>query len=140
MNKPLEGEILTIKDLAQDEEDERRLQRIAVMEKLLDRQFSLAGFRFGWDSVAGLIPIFGDTLTTALSAWIIWEAHKAGAPNHLKARMIAHAGVDYLIGLVPLVGDVGDAFYKANTRNVRLLKRHLEDKRASRARPARRKS
>src|SRR5690606_14360209 len=121
MNKPLEGEILTIKDLAQDEEDERRLQRIAVMEKLLDRQFSLAGFRFGWDSVAGLIPIFGDTLTTALSAWIIWGAHKAGAPNHLKARMIAHAGVDYLIGLVPLVGDVGDAFYKANTRNVRLL-------------------
>lgn len=140
MPEPLEGEILTTEDLALDEENERRLRRMVALEKLLDRQFSLAGFRFGWDSLAGLIPVLGDTLTTALSAWIIWEAHKAGAPNHLKARMIAHAGVDYLIGLVPLVGDVGDAFYKANTRNVRLLKRHLEDKRTFRARPARRKS
>ncbi|TWG94868.1 uncharacterized protein DUF4112 [Mesorhizobium sp. J18] len=131
MPEPLEGEILTTEDLALDEENERRLRRMVALEKLLDRQFSLAGFRFGWDSLAGLIPVLGDTLTTALSAWIIWEAHKAGAPNHLKARMIAHAGLDYLIGLVPLAGDIGDVFYRANTRNVRLLKRHLEEKRAS---------
>lgn len=104
------------------------LRQIEALEKLLDRQFSLAGFRFGWDSIIGLVPVVGDTLTTGLSGWLIWKAHQLGAPGHVKARMIANAGVDYVIGLVPLVGDLGDAVYKANTKNVRLLKAHLQKK------------
>lgn len=113
-----------------DEAGERALlERVTALEKLLDRQFSIAGFRFGLDSLVGLIPVVGDTATTALSAWIIWQAHKAGAPNHVKARMVAHTGFDYVLGLVPVLGDVADAAYKANTRNVRLLREHLESRR-----------
>jgi hypothetical protein len=102
------------------------LRQLELLEKLLDRQFSLAGFRFGWDSLIGLVPVVGDTLTTGLSGWLIWKAHQLGAPAHLKARMVANAGVDYAIGLVPLLGDLGDAAFRANTRNVRLLKKHLQ--------------
>ena len=116
-----------------DDETTRRMRRLDNLEKWLDRQFYVPGIRMpvGVDGIVGLLPVVGDTATAALSAYIVWEAHKAGAPNHLKARMIAHAGLDYLIGLVPLAGDIGDVFYRANTRNVRLLKRHLEEKRAS---------
>lgn len=121
-------------EMAADAERAALLERIGMLERALDRQFSIAGFRFGWDSLVGLVPVVGDTLTTGLSAWIIWQAHRAGAPGHVKARMVANTGVDYLIGLVPLVGDVGDAFFKANTRNVRLLRRHLEAERTRAAR------
>lgn len=102
------------------------LRQLETLERLLDRQFSLAGFRFGWDSLIGLVPVVGDTLTTGMSGWLIWKAHQLGAPGHVKARMAANAGFDYVLGLVPLLGDVGDAMFKANTRNVRLLKAHLQ--------------
>lgn len=106
-------------------EVERTLARLEKLERYLDRRYGIAGFRFGWDSILGLIPVVGDTITGAMSAYLIWKAHKLGAPNHLKGRMIANAGLDYAVGLVPLVGDIGDALFKANTRNVRLLKDHL---------------
>jgi hypothetical protein len=106
--------------------EEDLLRQLETLERLLDRQFSVAGLRFGWDSLIGLVPVVGDTLTTGLSGWLIWKAHQMGVPGHVKARMIANAGFDYALGLVPLVGDVGDAFFKANTRNVRLLKAHLQ--------------
>lgn len=122
-----------LKDVG-EEAERALLERLGVLERLLDRQFSIGGFRFGLDSIVGLIPVAGDTVTTALSAWIIWQAHKAGAPTHVKARMIGHAGFDYLLGLIPLVGDLGDALYKANTRNVRLLRRHLEERQRGRDR------
>jgi hypothetical protein len=108
------------------DEHDALLRQLELLERLLDRQFSLAGFRFGWDSLIGLVPVVGDTLTTGLSGWLIWKAHQLGAPTHVKARMIANAGVDYVIGLLPLVGDLGDAAFRANTRNVRLLKQHLQ--------------
>lgn len=120
-------------EYAETEEEAALLRRIELIERYMDRRFSIGGFRFGWDSVAGLVPVVGDTLTTGLSAWLVLEAHRIGAPDHVKARMMGHMAVDYVIGLVPVVGDVADAFYKANTRNVRLLRGHLEDRRRKRA-------
>ena len=106
-------------------EHERTLRRLDRLERLLGRRFGVPGLRFGLDSVLGLVPIVGDAASGLLSAYLIYEAHKAGADNRLKARMLGNAGFDYLLGLVPLVGDIGDVFFKANTRNVRLLKEHL---------------
>lgn len=132
-NLPAPGARIPLAEHGRDQDERVLLARIESLERLLDRQFSVGGFRFGWDALVGLVPVVGDTLATGLSAWVVWQAHRVGAPGHLKARMLAHVGVDYLIGLVPLVGDIGDAVYKANTRNVRLLKRHLERRGEARA-------
>lgn len=102
------------------------LREIEFLAKMLDTRFSLLGFRFGWDSVIGLIPGVGDTITTGLSAYLIWRAHQLGAGTGLKLRMAANVGLDWLIGLIPLVGDLGDAAFRSNTRNVRLLQEHLQ--------------
>lgn len=109
------------------EEVERTLAQLDRLEKMLDRQFGVPGLRFGWDSIIGLVPGFGDAFTSGLSGYLIWKAHKLGAPRHLKAKMAANAGLDFAVGFVPLVGDVADAFFKANTKNVRLLKAHLHE-------------
>lgn len=125
--EPPMGQI--VEQTAETRHREHVLRRLETMEKLLDRQFGVAGFRFGWDSIIGLIPVAGDTLGAGISGWLIWKAHRLGAPAHLKARMIANAGVDYALGLVPLLGDIGDAVFKANTKNVRLLKAFLQEQR-----------
>lgn len=106
-------------------EIEWRLRRVERMEKWLDREFRVLGMPVGFDGILGLVPVAGDTVSGALSAWIIWEAHKAGAGTGTKGRMIWNAGLDYVIGLVPIVGQFADFFHKANTKNVRLLKEHL---------------
>ena len=116
-----------------DDDFARRMRRIENLEHWLDRQFKLpiVGKAVGWDGIMGLVPVLGDTVAGGLSAYLIWEAHKAGADTRTKAKMIGHVGLDYLIGLVPVVGWVADFFYKANTKNLRLLKEHLaeEDRR-----------
>lgn len=106
------------------------LEHLETLERLFDRQFRIPGVpvRIGLDSILGLIPVAGDTLGAGMSLYLIWLAHRIGAGGGVKARMVGNAAVDYAIGLVPLVGDVGDVFFKANTRNVRLLKEHLRKK------------
>ncbi|MYZ46386.1 DUF4112 domain-containing protein [Propylenella binzhouense] len=113
-----------------DDETTRRMRRLDNLERWLDRQFYVPGIRMpvGVDGIVGLLPVVGDTATAALSAYIVWEAHKAGADGSVKARMLGNIALDYLIGLVPVIGWVGDFFHKANTKNVRLLKRHLAER------------
>lgn len=101
------------------------LRQLDALEQLLDNRFSVAGIPVGLDTIIGLVPVVGDTVTAGLSGWIIWQAHRLGAPDALKARMAANVAVDFAIGMVPLAGDLADAFFKSNTRNVRLLRQHL---------------
>jgi hypothetical protein len=105
-----------------------RIERLDRLSRLLDTAIVIpgTGIRFGADSVIGLVPGIGDTITTALSAWIIYEAHRLGAPRHLILRMIANVAADGLLGAVPLAGDVLDVLFRANRRNMRLLREHLE--------------
>ena len=84
-------------------------------------------FRFGIDAVLGLVPGVGDAIGAGLSAWLIIEAQRLGAPNILLARMAGNLMLDAAVGAVPLLGDVFDAAFKANLRNMRLLRRHLDD-------------
>lgn len=106
------------------------LDHLEALERLFDRQFRIPGVpvRIGLDSILGVVPVAGDTLSAGMSLYLIWLAHRIGADDSVKARMVGNAAFDYALGLIPLVGDIGDVFFKANTRNVRLLKEHLRKK------------
>ncbi|MBZ8135094.1 DUF4112 domain-containing protein [Afifella sp. IM 167] len=106
----------------------RGLKELQTIARLMDARFGVPGFRFGLDSVIGLVPGIGDAAGGLISAYLIYRAHQLGADNHIKAKMVKNAGFDFALGLVPVVGDIGDVFFKANTRNVRLLTEHLREK------------
>ncbi|MBT8389251.1 MAG: DUF4112 domain-containing protein [Altererythrobacter sp.] len=98
------------------------------MEMLLERSFKVPGTNFpiGLDSIIGLIPVLGDIVTTALGAYIVWEARNLGLPKWKLWRMAGNIAVDTAIGAVPLVGDAADVLFRSNTRNLRIIKRHLD--------------
>jgi hypothetical protein len=105
-----------------------RVARIDWLATLLDTRFVIpfTKFRFGADSLIGVAPGLGDVVTTALSLYIVYEAHKLGAPKHLIARMLGNVALDGVIGAVPVAGDVFDVLWRANRRNVRILREHLD--------------
>ncbi|QYJ01046.1 DUF4112 domain-containing protein [Thalassovita mediterranea] len=98
------------------------------LAKLLDTQFKLPGtnFRFGLDGIIGLIPGIGDTVSGGLGLYIIHRARQEGASGGLIAKMIWNLLVDTIIGAIPLVGDLFDFAHKANAKNARMLKEHLD--------------
>lgn len=98
-----------------------------LLAQWMDSVFEIPGLgiRFGLDALIGLIPGLGDTLTTLASLYILGAARRYGVPRITLVRMAANIAVDYLLGAVPLVGDVFDVYWKANLRNVALLRRHL---------------
>jgi len=104
------------------------LERLERLAQLLDTALVIPGtnFRFGADAIIGLVPGIGDAITTAISAYIVYEARRLGVPWHVLARMISNVALDGLVGAVPLVGDLFDTMWRANIRNVRLLRKHLE--------------
>jgi hypothetical protein len=107
---------------------EQRLARLDAIAKLLDVAFILPGtnIRYGIDGLIGLIPVVGDIITTAISLWLVREARALGAPWHITARMLGNVAVDGVVGIVPFVGDAFDVMFRANMRNVRLLRRWLD--------------
>lgn len=107
---------------AQGAHDIRDLELIAHW---LDTRFSLFGVRFGLDSLIGLVPGVGDAATTVPAAYILLRAWRMGVPRPMLARMGLNVGMDLAIGAVPLVGDLFDLRFKANRRNVELLRQHL---------------
>ena len=107
---------------------EQRLARLDAIAKLLDVAFILPGtnIRYGIDGLIGLIPVIGDIITTAISLWLVREARALGAPWYLTARMLGNVAVDGVVGIVPFVGDAFDVMFRANMRNMRLLRRWLD--------------
>jgi hypothetical protein len=107
---------------------EQRLARLEAIAKLLDVAFVVPGtnIRYGIDGLIGLVPVIGDIITTAFSLWLVREARALGAPWHITARMLSNVAVDGLVGLVPVAGDAFDVMFRANIRNVRMLKRWLD--------------
>jgi len=81
--------------------------------------------RYGIDGLIGLIPVVGDIITTAISLWLVREARALGAPWHVTARMLGNVALDGVVGMVPLAGDAFDVMFRANMRNVRLLRRWM---------------
>lgn len=107
---------------------EQRIARLEMLAKLLDVAFVVPGtkIRYGIDGLIGLIPIVGDVITTAISLWLVREARALGAPWHVTARMLGNVAVDGVVGLVPLAGDAFDVMFRANIRNMRLLRRWMD--------------
>lgn len=107
---------------------EQRIARLEAIAKLLDVAFILPGtnIRYGIDGLIGLIPIIGDIITTAISLWLVREARALGAPWYVTARMLGNVAVDGVVGMVPFAGDAFDVMFRANMRNVRLLRRWLD--------------
>ena len=103
-------------------------RRIEMMEAMLEVLFVLPGTnrRVGLDSLVGLIPVVGDFATAAMGAWIVWEARNLGMSKWQLTRMAANVGFDTLIGAIPFAGDVFDFFYKSNTKNLRIIRNHLD--------------
>jgi Domain of unknown function (DUF4112) len=102
----------------------KRLERFA---RLMDTAWRIpfTRWRFGLDSVLGLIPGAGDGVNLLLSVYTLHLARKVGAPNSLLLKMAANAGIDFGLGTVPVLGDIFDMYFKSNTRNLKLLKDYL---------------
>lgn len=105
---------------------DRRLDRLRKLAWLLDNQFRVPGtnFRFGLDALIGLVPGLGDIAGSVASAAFIFEAARLGVPKTVIARMLANVGIETVVGAIPALGDLFDAAFKANAKNLRLLERH----------------
>jgi Domain of unknown function (DUF4112) len=115
-------------DFARSRSRGARIARIDALATLLDTALVIPGtsVRFGLDAVVGLFPGVGDIITTALSLFIVHEAYRLGAPSHVIARMLGNVALDGVFGAVPLVGDAFDVLWRANRRNMRLLREWLD--------------
>lgn len=105
----------------------RALERVRTLSHWMDTRYRVPGtsYRFGLDPIISLLPVVGDTISVAVSVWPLLEAQRAGVRRAVLVRMLANLGIDWLMGLVPLIGVVPDAWYKANVRNLRLLEKEL---------------
>jgi hypothetical protein len=101
------------------------LQRVRQLAELLDSKFSVAGIRFGLDSIVGLIPGVGDIATLLTGLYPIYIAQKHGIGLPTRARMLGNLLLDAGVGAVPLLGDLFDLAYKANMKNLRILEKAL---------------
>ncbi|MGE0340348.1 MAG: DUF4112 domain-containing protein [Xanthobacteraceae bacterium] len=108
--------------------DGERLARLETLATLMDAALVIPGtnVRVGFDALIGLVPGIGDLISAAVSGFIIVEARRLGAPRWLLARMAGNVAVDAIGGTIPLVGDLFDIAFRANLKNVRLLRSHLE--------------
>jgi hypothetical protein len=99
---------------------------LAFLASLMDDRFSIPGtnIRFGLDSVVGLIPGIGDAVGGVVSSYIIWRAQRMGASNLTLIRMTGNMLFDSAIGLIPVLGDLFDWKFRANRRNLEILRRH----------------
>jgi hypothetical protein len=102
--------------------------RVEALEMLLERSFHIPGTKipFGLDSVIGLVPVLGDLVTAAMGAYMVWEARNLSMSKWQLIRMTANVGVDTALGAVPLVGDVFDLVWRSNSKNLRIIKKHLD--------------
>ena len=106
------------------------LARLEALAKLMDGAFVVPGtnLRFGLDGIIGLLPVAGDMIAGLVSTYLIWEAKQLGAPSWLIGRMVVNTLLDTTIGAIPVVGDAFDVLFRANMKNMALLRRHLEKK------------
>jgi hypothetical protein len=103
-------------------------QRIEALERLLERGFTLPGTSqpVGLDAIVGLIPVVGDVVTAVMGAYLIWEASNLGLPKWKLWRMGGNLLFDSAVGAIPIAGDVFDFLFRSNTRNLKIVKRHLD--------------
>lgn len=104
------------------------LERLDRLSRLFDTAFALPGTNicFGIEAVMRLIPGIGDAAASALSCWLLYEAHRLKIPNHVFARMVLNVAIEGVMGAVPFLGDLFDVGFRANRRNVKILRDYFE--------------
>lgn len=106
----------------------KNLQRIRKIAKLLDTAIGIPGtkIRFGLDPILGLIPGGGDLISAGISAYMIYLAARFGLEKAEILKMFKNVAIETAIGSVPIAGDIFDAYFKANMRNLKILEKHIE--------------
>jgi hypothetical protein len=112
--------------LGTDPQSVRR--RVEALEKIMERLIVVPGINrpIGLDVILDLVPFAGDTAAAVIGAYMVWEARNLGMSKTQIARMAGNVGVDWLLGLIPIVGAVPDFFFRSNSRNLKIIKRHLD--------------
>ena len=120
------GERLSFPSVGTDPQSVR--QRVEAMEKLLERLVVIPGTKrsVGLDVILDVVPVLGDVAAAALGAYIVWEGRNLGMSKWQLSRMAGNVGVDWLLGLIPVIGIVPDFFFRSNSRNLKIIKRHLD--------------
>ena len=103
-------------------------QRVEALEKLLERSFTLPGTsrKFGLDVLLDFVPVVGDVAGAALGSYMIWEARNLGMSKWQMGRMAGNVATDFLLGLIPWVGAIPDFFFRSNSRNLKIIRKHLD--------------
>lgn len=103
-------------------------RRMEAMERLLERSVTIPGTNVGvgLDAMLGLVPVVGDAIAALLGAYLIWEAKNLGLPKWKLWRMAGNIAVDTAVGAVPVAGDLFDLAFRSNSRNLKIVKRHLD--------------
>jgi len=103
-------------------------RRVEGLEMLLERALTIPVInrKVGLDAIAGLVPVAGDLLTAAMGLYIVWEARNLGMPRWQLWRMLGNVAFDSAVGAVPVAGDVFDFLYRSNTRNLKIIRKHLD--------------
>jgi len=103
-------------------------RRIEAMEMLLERAFVIPGTKVpvGVDALAGLVPVAGDLISAAMGLYLVWEARNLGMSRWQLARMMGNIGFDTLVGAIPVAGDLFDFVYRSNTKNLKIIRKHLD--------------
>jgi hypothetical protein len=112
----------------------REVERLRALTRLLDSAIQIPGtrYRFGLDALIGIVPGIGDAVGALFSAFIVFQAARMGVSTPTLVKMMGNVALDTIVGEIPLLGDVFDAGWKANTRNLALLEGHLEQPAATR--------
>ena len=102
--------------------------RLDALARFLDSAIRVprTNVRFGADALLNLLPGIGTLTSNGMSAYLIWEARRLGVPTRTLVRMVGNVGLDFVISAVPIVGWVGDVFFRSNLRNMGLLREHLD--------------
>lgn len=113
-----------------DPETARLIAELDALAIALDAKWTIPGtrIRFGYDALVGLVPGLGDAAMGLVSLYLVLRASNLGASRWLLARMVGNVLLDTTLGSVPLAGSVFDVFFKANKRNIRLLRNHIADR------------
>ena len=120
------GSILDTLPMGRDALSVRR--RVEAMERVMEGLFVIPGTnrKVGLDVILDISPFAGSTIAAAVGGWMAWEARNIGMSKVQMARMFGNVGVDWALGMIPFVGAIPDFFFRSNTRNLRIIKRHLD--------------
>ncbi len=104
------------------------LKNATTIANILDNQFSIAGIRFGLSAFIGMVPGIGDAIDALLSLYLVWIGVQMGMPFYRIGQMLWNIGINFLIGLVPVVGDATYILRRANMKNLKILQKFASTK------------